>query len=81
MPSETGVAVSVVMLGTTTFGSSGWVVCESIDATFGAATLVRATDCELARGELWRVTESAVKATTPRTAADIAPAVSVLATL
>ncbi len=60
----------------------GCVVGESIDARFGAPPLVRATDCAVAApGERWGAIESDVKATMPRTAADIAPAVTVLATL
>jgi len=58
------------------------VVCKWIDATLGAAPLVWATDCAVAaRAEFRGVVESDVNATTPRTAADIAPAVNVLATL
>jgi hypothetical protein len=65
----------------------GWTdcdgnICDSIDATLGAATLLCVTDCAVAaRGDFWGGVESEVKATTPRTAADIAPAVSVVASL
>ncbi len=84
VPSETGAVAGAVVLFTTMFGctDSDGGMWDSIDATLGAATPVCVTDCAVAaRGDFWGVVESEVNATTPRTAADIAPAVSVVATL
>jgi hypothetical protein len=84
VPFETGAVASAVVLFTTMFGGtdSDGDICDSIDATIGAATMVCVTDCVVAaRGDLGGVGESEVNATMPRTAADIAPAVSVVATL